>query len=229
MRKTILAAMLGLSFTAALPALDLSLHGGYTSFNMSEVNRANAELIGYGGNGYSEPIQSGFVVGADLTLPAARGWLQAGLRTEYLLSNLAETKGMAYGMEVTDRAALSDLLVGLKGSTGGALSLGLGVWAGYGYATYDQRDLGHSLAQQSGLYMGSLPVAEFEGTVAYSLGQHIRLNFTGGYRWADAVYLYDDTHRPLAESGMSWWLARNYPVNVDYSGVTGQGSVSYLF
>src|ERR1700758_5124614 len=157
MRKTILAALLGLSFTGALPALDLSLHGGYTSFNMSEVNRSNSALIGWYRVGYSEAIQSGFVVGADLALPTAQSWLQLGLRTEFMQSNLAETKSTNLGGSITDRGTLSDLLVGLKASTDGALSLGLVVWAVYGYATYDQKDPNQILSQ-SGLFMGSLPV-----------------------------------------------------------------------
>jgi hypothetical protein len=228
MRKTILAAVLGLAMTGSLPALDLALHGGYTSFNMGSLNRANSELIGYGGDGYSRPIESGVVVGADLTIPTGYSWLQAGLRTEFMQSNMGETKADSYNFSITDQAALSDLLVGLKASTSGTLSLGLGAWFGYGYATLNQVDFNNSVGQ-SGLYMQSLPVTQLEGRMDYHLGQHLKLSLTGGYRWAFAEAIYDDQHHPLLENGNLWWWGNAVPVSVDFGGITGQGSISYSF
>lgn len=230
MRKTFLAAVTALSLASALPALDISVHGGYTTFNMHDVNQGNAEFVGYygSGSGYSQPIDSGFLVGADLTGPTAYPWLTAGLRGEFMMSNLAETKLNTYSF--TDRANLSDLLVGLQASSnqGSGFSLGLGAWAGYGYATLTQNSLTAGLSQD-GLFMGTLPVAEAEMKATYRLGQHIGLTLSGGYRWADAGYLYDDQHHYLFATGQNYWGGYILPISVDYSGITGQGSISYSF
>jgi hypothetical protein len=245
MRKTLLAAALGLAMTSALPALDLAVHSGYTSFSLSELNRSNAWLVGYEANPYAGAVKSGVVVGADLTVPF-NAWLKAGLRTEMMQSNRAETKSNVHGTAgvqsppdtcFTDQAGLSTLLVGgssdfptdIKG-----LDLGLGAWVGVGYATLQQHVTLNTSSRpyEDGLYMGSLPVAEVESSVSYGLGQHIRLNFTGGWRWADAPALYDDTHQPFYGNG-AYWINNGSSglgaANLDYGGVTAQGSVSYGF
>jgi hypothetical protein len=230
MRKIYLAAAAGLALASALPALDLSVHGGYTTFNMHDVNQGNAELIGYHGTGTSAPINSGVVVGADLCGATALPWLKMGLRAETMMSNLAVTQDSSQPDYITEQANLSDLLVGVEASSsqGPGFSLGLGAWAGYGYATLQQDDRDQSL-NQSGLFMGSLPVVEGEIKAAYLLGQHLSFSLTGGYRWADAGTLYDDQHQPLYATGPLWWSGYARPVGADYSGITGQGSVSYSF
>ena len=233
MRKSILGALAGLSLAGALPALDLSLHGGYTSFNMGELNAANAKLIGYSAKPYSQPLDSGIVVGADLCGATPQPWLQWGLRTEFMQSNLAETKSIyVYYFTFTDQATLSDLLVGAKASQtlAGGLDLGLGLWAGYGYATLQQHSARNGIAQD-GLYMASLPVAEFESSLAYRLGSHLKLSLSGGYRWANVGYLYNGDHAALYDNAVYWYYSGSWrsPIDVDYSGVTGQGSVSYSF
>ena len=239
MRKILLAIALGMAFTSSLPALDLSFHGGYTSFAMGDLNRANASLVGYDAEPYSQPIQSGFVVGADLCSPLAGApdWLQVGARYEYLQSNSAELKNDSGGggignVDFTDQAKLNNFLVGCKASAPFALpglTAGLGAWAGYAYATLDQHSTQYNSPLQSGLFMGSLLVAELETSLGYSVGKRIHLDFTGGWRWADAGYLYDDTHKPLYDALQIYEMSTNAPVNVDYSGLTAQGSVSYSF
>jgi hypothetical protein len=237
MRKILLATALGLAFTSTLPALDLSFHGGYTSFAMADLNRANASLVGYEAEPYSQPIQSGFVVGADLCspLPGAPEWLQLGLRYEYLQSNLAELKNDSSGIgnvDFTDQAQEHNFLVGGKATAPfilQGLTAGLGAWAGYAYATLDQHATMNNSPLQSGLFMGSMLVAELETSVGYSLGKRIHLGLTGGWRWADAGYLYDDAHQPLYDSLQIYEMSVKAPVNVDFSGLTAQGSVSYSF
>jgi len=238
MRKTLLAIALGLAFTSSLPALDLSFHGGYTSFAMADLNHANASLVGYEAEPYSQPIQSGFVAGADLCspLPGAPDWLQVGLRYEYLQSNTAElkndnTNGVG-DVDFTDQARLNNLLVGGKASVPFALkgmTAGIGAWAGYGYAELDQHAKMDNSPIQAGLFMGSLLVAELETSIGYNIGKRIHLDFTGGWRWADAGFLYDDTHQPLYNALDIYENSLNTPVNVDYSGATAQGSVSVSF
>jgi hypothetical protein len=245
MRKTLLAAAFGFAMTSALPALDLAVHGGYTSFSMSELNRSNAWLVGYDANPYSQAIHSGSVVGADLTVPV-NDWLKAGLRAELMQSNQAEIKSNVDGSAgvstpdtcFTDQAGLDTLLVG--GSTAfptgiRGLDLGLGGWVGVGYATLQQHvTLDTSgTPYESGLYMGSIPVVELESSLSYGIGGAVRLTFTGGWRWADAPALYDDTHQPYYGNGDYWNNNGSGTgigaANLDYGGVTAQGSVSYGF
>jgi hypothetical protein len=237
MRKILLAAALGLAFTSSLPALDLSFHGGYTSFAMGDLNRANAGLVGYDGQPYSQPIQSGFVVGADLCSPlqGAPDWLHLGLRYEYLQSNLAELKNAGGGIgdvDFTSQAKLNNLLVGAKASAPfvlNGLSLGLGAWAGYGYATLDQHSRQFISPIQTDLFMKSLLVAELESSIVYKIGRRISLDFTGGWRWADAGWMYNDDHVTLYDALQIYEMSTKSPVNVDYSGLTAQGSVSCSF
>jgi hypothetical protein len=128
---------------------------------------------------------------------------------------------------------LSTLLVGVRANSGPVLkglTLGLGAWAGYGYATLDQRQtLSDSFYVQSGLFMGTMPVAELESSVNYSLGHGLSLSFLGGWRWANAGLLYDGTHHALADTGQYVINGDDRGIDLDYSGITGQGSVSYSF
>lgn len=229
MRKTILALLAATVASATLPALDLAVHAGYTSFNLGELNRANASLLGEFADGHSQPLNSGALIGTDLTQASTLPWLNFGLRAEAMQSDFAEIKTDSGYYDYSDQARLSDLLVGAKITTPAALGLklGLALWAGYGYAELQQNDFVSYL--QSGLFMGSLPVAEVETSLGYDLGSRIHLAFTGGWRWANAGYLYDDQHKPLYDNGKVWYSQGNFPINVDLSGITAQGSISYSF
>lgn len=229
MRKILMAACLA-AFSAGLPALDFSLHGGYTTLDMGELNHANASLMGYNGDGNAPAVQSGVVLGADLTQATALPWLRVGLRLETLQSNLSEIKIDGGSYCFSDQAALSDLTLGLQTSASGPAGLRIGLvgWLGYGYATLKQRDLAGGYVQ-SALFMGSLPVAEAEVSLAYDLGKRVHVSLNGGWRWANAGYLYDDTHQALVNNDFYFSNSTMTPINVDYSGVTGQGSVSYSF
>ena len=238
MLKIFLASAMGLALVSALPALELSLHSGCTSFGLGELNRANAQFTGYAKYARSQDLRSGLVVGADALSAPADG-LQFGLRAEAMQSEEAENRSDKGGLgttDVVDQAALTTVLLGVRASTlRSGMNLGLGAWAGYGYATLQQHcGLNPNQAVQDGLFMGSLPVAELEATLAYGLGHGFSLSVLGGWRWANAGALYDDTHHALLDNGQAWNHglgdpAGRIPLDLDYSGVSAQGSVSYSF
>ena len=249
MSKTILAAALGLALRSALPAqlVDVNVHAGYTTFAMGDLNSANNSLWGYNMgypayNGYYYyGIDRGVVAGVDLTtsrfLPVQG--LVWGLRSEAMQSNLAEFKAdnvppYSIGAQYTDRATLTTVLVGGKYSlpfvTDG-LSLGLGAWAGGGYGVLDQhatQDLTGPYSIQNGVFSAMLPVAELESSVDYKLGSHVSVSLSGGWRWADAPQVKNGGEA-LYNNWQKWYNATKSPVNVDFSGATAQGSVSYSF
>ena len=239
MRLRTLLAIAALAMTSAAHAglVDLNLHAGYTSLSMGDLNRSNAMLMGWDGAPYSEDLNSGIVVGLDATskhlvrLP----WLALGLRAETLRSNQAEMKNWPGNVSsvYTDVASLSSLLVGAKASKPFAvsgLSLGWGAWLGYGYAELDQHvSITTRPPIQSGVFTAYILVAELESTLAYAVNSHISLNATGGWRWADAPKMQDGNKTDLYDAEQYWRGNAVTSVNVDYSGATFQGSVSYSF
>ncbi|HTB23178.1 MAG TPA: hypothetical protein VK914_10780 [bacterium] len=247
MRKVVLAAIAALLVCGTLSAdvLDFTPHAGYTSFAMNSFNRANGNVFGWEGAGesmgYNQDIQSGIVVGADETTKCLSPWksLDLGLREEYLVSNqarLVSDQGSDNdGLDYSDKASLTNILVGGKVSAPFSvpgLSLGLGAWVGYGYATMDQHvnydGFDGDNLMQSGLYTAGILVGELESTVTYKIGSHIGLNFTGGWRWADAPELKSHG-TPLYDAEQYWEWNISSPVNVDFSGATAQGSVDLYF
>jgi len=239
MRLRTLSAIAALALASAAHAglVDLNLHAGYTSLSMGELNHSNAMLMGWDGAPYAEELNSGIVVGLDATtkhlirLP----WLELGLRAETLRSNQAEMRNWPGNVSsvYTDVASLSSLLVGAKASAPFAvsgLSLGWGAWVGYGYAELDQHVSDTTRPPiQSGVFTAYILVAELESTLSYAVTDRISLNATGGWRWADAPKMKDGNNTDLLDAEQYW--ENNYltSVNVDYSGATFQGSVSYSF
>ena len=233
MKNLFLAALLAIGSLAGAQAWALTLepYAGYTSVNMTQVNRANDDIWGWENVGYSRHVDSGLIAGLNALAPA-NAWLDLGVRAEWMQTNQGE---LYYGyntstFKATDQGTLSNLLVGGRIHapylfTG--MDLALGAWAGYGYATLNQKDPSGDI--QDGLFMGSLLVEELETTVKYGLPHHLSLAFTGGWRWANAGQMYDDQHKALYDSANLWENSVKAPANVDYSGITAQGSVSYGF
>jgi hypothetical protein len=242
MRKTLLAAALGLALGSPLSALslDASVHGGFTTFNMGDLNRSNATLMGWDLAPYSQDISSGYVVGMDWV---TRAWsplagMTWGLRTEYLQSNLAEMKNYPNDVTLvmTDQASLTDALVGANlavpaGTSG--LTVGVGAWLGYGlgvmnqHKTYDGGS-SRSIRIQSGAFSDTILVGELETSLGYDLTPHWGVSFTGGWRWADAPEVKSGSEA-LDDGSTLWEFGRKTPVNVDFGGATAQGSVHYRF
>jgi len=235
--RTLLAiASVAMTSAAHAGLVDLNLHAGYTSLSMGDLNHSNAVFMGWDGIPYSEDINSGIVVGLDATTARLTRlpWLDLGLRVETLRSNQAEMKNSPIGLEndYTDVASLTSLLVGAKASApflAEGLDLGTGVWLGYGYAELDQH-VNYTLRPpvQSGVFTNEIPVAEWETTLTYALASRIKVSFTGGWRWADAPKVW--AGKTDLWDAEAWWdHSIQTPVNVDYSGVTCQGSITYAF
>jgi hypothetical protein len=224
-------AATSLGLAAQTQALSLEPHAGYTTVNMSDLNKGNDALYGWYATGSAEHVHDGLVAGLDLIIPVSDS-LDFGVRGEWLQTNQTQdiywNGGTTFGW--ADQGTLSSALLGLRGRTpfiAKGLELGLGAWAGYGYATMKQDNISGDV--QDGLFMGSLWVAELEGSLHYSVSKRISVGFTGGWRWANAGALYDDTHKPLVEAGQYWENSLYFPVSVDFSGISAQGSVSYSF
>lgn len=242
MRHNLWTAIALAAFVGALhaDAVDLGVHAGYTSFAMGQVNRANAYNSGWSGVQYAQDIDSGYVVGIDETSSRLTpwNWLSVGLREEYMQSNQAENKSTApggNGLDYTDQATLTDALVGIKATTpfrDSNFTLGAGAWVGYGYGALEQRvhydDGSGAVFMQGGLFGADILVGELESTISYRIGSRIGLNFTGGWRWADAPYATSHG-KPLYDALQYWLNGYKLPVNVDFSGATAQGGVSLTF
>jgi hypothetical protein len=239
MRKTLFTAFMVLVMGSPLAAqtVDVSVHGGYTSFSMQDINHSNAMLIGWNLVPGNTDIKDGMIIGADFT--HALGAFSLGLRTEYLQSNLAELKNdasaMGIGLVMTDQASLSNALLG--GSyrapwVAEGLTLGLGAWLGCGYGVINQDKAycqsGWTDKIQSGAFSSTLLVAELEATVSYALGARTAFSLSGGWRWADAPQVTSDGEA-LSNGVELMKKGVKAPVNADFGGATAQGSVSYSF
>ena len=247
MRKTLLAAVVavGLVGTAQAGLLDVNVHAGYTTFAMGDLNTANDNLLGYPMFGRSAHVENGIVAGADFTtrrlLPLTG--LAWGLRTEYMQSNTGEYADAAYsggttyqtGVNFTDQATLSNVLLGGTYAVpfvADGLTLGLGAWIGGGHAVLNQnvtKNVSNPPYRiQSGSFSADIPVAEAEGTLTYKLASRVSLSLSGGWRWADAAQVKSGSSA-LVNNWLRWYSAVNSPVNVDFGGITGQGSVGVSF
>jgi hypothetical protein len=246
MSKTILAAALGLALSSALPAqlVDVNVHAGYTTFAMGDLNTANDNLLGYPMFGHSAHVENGVVAGADFTtqrlVPAGLAW---GLRAEVMQSNTGEFKdapstyGTTYqtGVIFTDQATLSNVLLGGAYAVplvADGLTLGVGAWIGGGHAVLNQNATMNvsnpKFRVQSGSFSADVPVAEAEGTLSYRLSSRVSVDLNDGWRWADAAQVKSGS-TALVNNWQRWYRGASQPVNVDFGGITGQGSVSVSF
>lgn len=241
MRHPILAALVlaALGSNAQAAWLDVTPQAGYTTFSMGELNRANSSLHGYDMAGTQDDLDNGFVAGLDLTTSRLLGLngLSWGLRMEYLQSNQAENKDPStYHFDYTDQATLTNALLGgtyNASVAGSGLSLGLAAWIGAGHAVLNQNVslnvYSTSDPIQSGSFSANVLVGELEARAAYQLGKRIGLAVSGGWRWADATQV-SSGGTPLYNNLQYWYYnSSTSPVNVDFSGATLKGSVSYSF
>jgi hypothetical protein len=242
MRKTVLAALLAvvISGPAKASLLDLSVHGGFTTVNMSGVNQSNDKLWGWSIEGGEQtPLSTGFVVGLDATTRRLSpwSWLVPGLRVEYLQTNpglLVMQSGATADDYVLNKGSLTSALLGVQTDApflADGLRAGLGAWGGYAYGTLSQRITAQDGTDpmQQGLYMAGLFQAELEGSLNYQLPWHMKLQASAGWRWADAPQMKDDQGVPLGDNLEHYRNGTNFPVNVDFSGATASGGVSYSF
>jgi hypothetical protein len=237
MFKITLAAIAAIAIASASQAamLDVTPHAGYSTVSMGALNHSNETQWGWEGTGSVNDIHSAYVVGVDLTSShlTPHDWLNLGLRTEYLQTNQLINDGRPDNSTYnTDQGTLTNLLVGASASQPfilNGLQLGLGAWVGGGYGVMSQHESKDWPALiQSGNFTGYTLVGELESTISYALGSHLRLSFVGGWRWADFASMKDG-NTPLYDNLQLWEHGLQNPVNVDFSGATGQGSVSYSF
>jgi len=230
--------------------LTLSAQIGYTTVNMGDLNRSNAEFLGfYDGDGHSGAIHDGAVL--DLNLVGSQWtawpWLLVGLRAEYLRTGTSELlvhnilmSGDPVWFVMQDSASLMSGQLGLGINSPNALpGLDLGVfgWAGPGFARVTQDvNLSNNLSggpqPTSGIYGAVGLVAQLEGSLSYQATPAVSFRFTGGWRWADVGGVTDSKGKPLYEILPA--LGYNgspklCPVNIDLSGATAKGSVDFAF
>jgi len=246
MHKTILALALAWAASGALRAglLELDPHAGYTTVSMGDLNHANAAIYGWYPSDHAESLSSGYVAGLDLTtshLTRVEA-LKLGIRAEYLRTNPAEMKDVTLiahqsdALDYVDQGNLASVLLGGKLSApylSDRLLIGLGAWAGCGYGTLDQSvtfdgNQGTNLLP-SGVYTSLLLVGELEATLRWRLSQRLALDFSGGWRWADAGSMRDSKGAPLYNAEQYWELNKTAPVDVDFSGATAQGGLNIAF
>jgi hypothetical protein len=243
MRTTLVAALaaLCLSATAHADLVDVDVHSGVSTVNMAQVNRSNAALWGWDVAGQVDDLDSAWVSGVDFSTRSLTPypWLELGLRVEYLQTNEAIVDDPEAPTYITEQGKLSSALVGAKVSAPFAavdgLSAGLGAWFGYGYATFEQNVTTQTVGGpgsaplQSELFRSSIIVTELEGRLQYQLTRHWALGVTGGWRWADAGLMKDPSGDLLSDNLQLWEYGNKAPINVDFSGITAQGSLSYSF
>jgi hypothetical protein len=241
MRKTFLALVVAtlLGGTAHAELMDVSVHAGYSTVSMGQLNRSNAALWGWDTSGYWGDLNSALVTGVDLTTHRFSPWsaLAWGLRAEYLLTNQAVVY-MPGDNRYSDQGSLSSVLLGAKASAPfviDGLTAGLGAWVGYGIAVMDQHvdavspQAPNGALLSGGSYKGGLLVGELEGSLSYPLSKRVSLSLSGGWRWADAGALKDGNGTPLYDDLQLWQFGRKMPVDIDFSGAISRASVSFSF
>lgn len=240
MRKAVLAAVLSAVAVGPLNAdiLEITPHAGYTSVSMGQFNHYNDVMWGWDGDGYNRVLSSAYVVGLDVTTHRLTPWewLDLGVRGEYLDTNLGEMNEPSAQLDYTDQGSLSSAEVGATvdaPTSLGGLHLGLGAWIGAGYGTMEQNvrlntNKSPAAPVSDGLFTATNLVGELEGSLKYMITPKLSLSFTGGWRWAD-MGVMKSHGTPLTEMENTWLEWTNNPVNVDFSGVTAQGALTYGF
>jgi|GEM_PF-1292874 hypothetical protein len=249
MRKTVLAALLAvlISGPARAGLLDLGFHAGYTSVSMADLNHANAATYGWYPSDHTDSLSSGYVLGLDLTSRhlTRLDWLKLGLRGEYLRTNPAEMDSIhriginSSRLDYVDQGNMAGALVGASVSApfiAERLDLAFGAWFGGAYGTMAQgvsfnggKGSTASSAPSNGVYTSMYAVGELESTLSWRLNGRLSLDFSGGWRWADAGNMKDDKGTALYDTLQYWQFNRKTPVNVDFSGLSAQGGLKAAF
>ncbi|HXC62881.1 MAG TPA: hypothetical protein VNZ67_00920 [bacterium] len=236
--------------------LTLSVEAGYTTVNMSDLNGSNAAMWGYYDTqmGHYGAIHDGAVI--DLNLMASTWtpypWLEIGLRAEYLRTGTSELQvtnvliapqGYLPWYNFTDTGSMVSGLLGFgfSGPTNvPGLNLGVHAWAGPGFGRITQQvtlyhDLSGGPQPSTGIYSGQCIQEQLEFNASYQVASNLSFSFSGGWRWADLGGVKDSSGRALYEIMPALGFSAPYgvknlaPVNVDFSGATASGGVSYSF
>jgi hypothetical protein len=261
--RRLLAITVGLGLIGAsayADVIDFTPFAGYTTVAMTDVNKGNAEFTGLekyesamtpGVTMDNTDLSNAWIAGGDLLTTKLSPWqnLSLGIRGEYLATNTSNNQlndaalgGTAW--KVQDNGTLTSLMLGGRYQLPGAqygLSLSVGVFGGFGYATMWQALtvplIPGGMDNRSGLYQGEGFVGDLDLRLDWVI-PHVKwlhLDAQGGYRYASLGDL-SDHGKPLT-SGYDQFLQLLAPgttgsgsaEDVDFSGLTGEGGLSVNF
>jgi hypothetical protein len=255
--RRLFALTLGLGLLSAsgyADVIDFTPYAGYTTVNMTDVNKAAAQSVGLwryemvedpsSGFSYTNTdVNSAWIVGGDFLsgrLTPCKS-LSLGLRVEYLATNTADdtlSVGGQQALDIKESGTLSSFLLGGRYQLPGAeygLNLSVGAFGGLGYATMMQsfslipdNDTMHNLYDGEG-FVGDLDL-RLDWTIPGVKWLH--LDAQGGYRYASLGDLQSNGNAmggPLDEFFSFAKVGNTSAVDVDFSGLTAQGGLSVTF
>lgn len=249
--KVIVAVTMLFAAQKASALMDVSAFGGYTTFNMSDVNKQlatyKAGIISSGlpsdATVAKTDISSGYYVGINAGF-SVLPFLKVGPRIELLSAGQGKLALTGVGDSITRESTINSSMMlyeaGLSTSfdlplTG--LSVGGGVWWGYGMAGASVMDsMNFTGTAATDAFSGGAFTTEIQAQVAYKIIPMLSVGIDLGYRIAsvsqmtanadntnsgvkkgDALYYYLPAGEPLA------------PTVFDFSGINIGGKVSFGF
>jgi hypothetical protein len=194
--KTIAAVALLLAARPASALVDVSAFGGFTTFNMQDVNQQLSQYAGLLETAYglhleeNTRITGGYYAGVDGLFTIMPG-LKVGPRLEYLAANTAMLK-----MNLTDEARfdvamlLAEAGVSTELPLSKGFSLQLGLWLGYGlaYSSISTAQAGYFPKVNN--LSGQDPLGEVTAKIQYQVSRLISVGLDLGLRVANVRHMF---------------------------------------
>jgi hypothetical protein len=238
--KVIVAATMLFAAQKASAIGDVSVFGGYTTVNMTTVNAA-LDLFNLSGLMSATKFGGGYYVGVDAGF-SVMPFLKVGPRIELLSAGqakLTDTNGLFMGPAGAYFALDGSMILYEAGVSGSwelpvaGLSVGGGVWLGYGMANVSTSFNDTATTNTQG-YGGSGFVSEIQGQVAYKIIPTISVGMDLGYRIASISQVTasaDGTNGSSVKSGdvLKDFVTGLVPQDFDFSGINVGARVSFGF
>jgi tetratricopeptide (TPR) repeat protein len=222
--------------------INVSAFAGFTTVSMSKLNKKFEDLMngniayyqnsyGYTASGKAGKFGSGFLIGVDGGYTLMPG-LSAGLRIEDIMATSSKSSfsyayystfySYSYSSSYEISGNIIPILVGVSYSyniINIPLSIGGGLYAGYGFAGLTEKDSGSSSNSIS--YTGGTFVVDINADALYKINSMLSAGLKLGYRLANVSKMsYNST--PLMDS-------QGNNVEVDFGGIVIAADLKFSF